>query len=129
MRTAAAILGVLFMATIAEAQKEQPKEPPKRKLKAPYVEFVEVRIYHGGKDFEFFKPAKQIGAFHKTIAGKDCIILNGGHMGGFPVKAKSEITDSKGVKWIVTEDRKSQQSESGTEFACPVVKAPAPKKK
>src|SRR6185437_12435103 len=50
-----------FMATIAEAQKEQPKEPPKRKLKAPYVEFVEVRIYHGGKDFEFFKPAKRIG--------------------------------------------------------------------
>lgn len=128
MRTFA-IFGVLFMtASAIEAQ----KEPPKRKLKAPYVEFVEVRRYHGGKDFEFYKPAKQIGAFHKIIAGKDCIILNGNHLfGSMPVKAKSEITDSKGVKWIVTEDRKRQQSESGTEFACPVEKAkvqPVPKK-
>jgi len=127
----ALILGVRFMTTALAAEATAADPPKKEKpLKAPYVERISVKIFVGEHGLEFLKPHGGIGAYHKTMAGKDCLILNGRELGGTqPVKAKSLITDSAGIVWLVTADTRRTETEAGMIYPCPVVKAPAPKNK
>lgn len=105
-------------------------DPPPKKvkpLKKPFVDRVTVQVFIGQKDLSHLKPIPGIGAHHQTLAGKDCIVLDGrDFLASVPVRAKSVITDSAGITWTVTADTRRQTGEIGTLFVCPVVKAAAP---